>query len=155
MPSRIKIEVSAGGVVYQCRDKRPEVVLCRHKTFRNHEVWSLPKGWVEPSEKIEEAALREVREEAGLEGKILEKIDTIHYWFYHPLEKVRVKKRVHFFLIKAIDGDITNHDFETEEVRWFSVEEALKFCAYKGEKEILKKAEAKLILLCQDVSDSS
>ncbi|HDD45267.1 MAG TPA: NUDIX hydrolase [Candidatus Desulfofervidus auxilii] len=149
MPPRVKIEVSAGGVIYRCEEGRPEVVLCRHIGFRQQIVWSLPKGWVEPGEKIVAAALREIREESGLEGEIVEKIEPIHYWFYHPLEKVRVKKTVHFFIVKAIGGDITQHDFEVEEVRWFSIEEAIKFCSYKGEKEILKKIKSRLIELCQ------
>ncbi len=148
MRNKVKFEVSAGGVVFKCKNHKPEVILCRHKTFNSKDVWSLPKGWVEPGEKIVAAALREVKEESGLEGEVVEKIDTIQYWFFHPLEKVRVKKRVHFFLIKAAGGNISQHDYEVDEVKWFPVEEALKRCAYKGEKEVLTKVAVKLRELC-------
>ncbi len=148
MNKRIKFEVSAGGVVYRCQGKTPEVVLCRHVSFKQQDVWSLPKGWVEPGERITTAALREVKEEAGLEGEVIEKIDTIQYWFFHPLEKVKVRKKVHFFLIKALKGDISQHDFEVEEVRWFPIEKAISACSYKGEREILLKATDRLKELC-------
>jgi len=150
---KVKTEISAGGVVYKCEDKKPKVVLCRHKTFNGREVWSLPKGWVEPGEKLVTAALREVREEAGLEGEIVEKLAPIYYWFYHPLERIKVKKTVHFFLMKATGGDITKHDLEVDEVRWFFLDEAIRNCAYKGEKKVLEEAKTRLMLICEKMVD--
>jgi ADP-ribose pyrophosphatase YjhB (NUDIX family) len=150
LTKKIKIEVSAGGVVYQCENENPKVVLCRHKTFTNKDVWSLPKGWVERGERLTAAALREVKEESGLEGEIIDKLEPIHYWFYHPLEKIRIKKTVHFFLIKATGGNITKHNLEVDEIKWFFVEEAIGICAYKGEKHILGKAKERLSLLCKN-----
>lgn len=140
MKPKVKIEISAGGVVYRI-SKGIEVILCRHETLKGKDVWSLPKGWVEKGEKIEQAALREVKEETGLDARIVSKIDTINYWFYNPKEYVRVKKTVYFYLMEAIGGDISRHDFEIKEVRWFPIEEAIDFCAYSGERSVLKKVK--------------
>lgn len=140
MKPKVKIEISAGGVVYRI-SKGIEVILCRHDTLKGNEVWSLPKGWVEKGEKVEHAALREVREETGLDAKIVNKIDTINYWFYNPKEHVRVKKTVYFYLMEATSGDMSRHDFEVKEVRWFPIEEAIAICAYSGERSVLEKVK--------------
>ncbi len=140
MKPKVKIEISAGGVVYRA-SKGIEVVLCRHETLKGKDVWSLPKGWVEKGEKVEQAALREVKEETGLDTRIVTRIDTINYWFFNPKEHVRVKKTVYFYLMEATSGDISRHDFEVKEVRWFPIEEAIALCAYSGERSVLKKCK--------------
>ena len=85
-------------------------------------------------------AVREVSEETGLQGRIIEKLGEINYWYYIKEEEARCRKTVHFFLIEYEDGDISQHDFEVDMVSWFSIDEALKKASYKGEREIIEKA---------------
>jgi len=128
---------SAGGVVFRVRDGKVEVVL----TARDgRKTWNLPKGLVDKGETLEAAALREVNEETGLTGEIVDKIDRIDYWFYWRPKETRFHKFVHFFLVRHTGGDETKHDWEVEEVRWFPIEEAIEKLTYKSEKAVLDKA---------------
>ena len=129
---------SAGGVVIRVRDDTVEVALT---ATDNRNIWKLPKGLVEEEETLQEAALREVSEETGLTGEIVRKIGQIDYWFYWHPKKTRFHKFVHFFLIRHTGGDITKHDWEVEEVRWFAIDDAVQKLTYKSEREILKKAK--------------
>ncbi len=72
----------------------------------------------------------------------MSKIETIEYWYVgdHRGERARFHKLVHFFLLKYIQGDVENHDFEVAEARWVKAEEALKMLAFKSEREIVEKA---------------
>jgi len=89
-------------------------------------------------ETAEETALREVREETGLEGEIVNRIGEISYVFF---KRKRYFKMVHFYLIRHIGGSISNHDYEADRVKWFQISEALKILTYPNERKILKKAE--------------
>ncbi|MCS6818106.1 MAG: NUDIX hydrolase [Blastocatellia bacterium] len=132
-------QVSAGGVVYRWTQSRPEVILIA----RDHgKVWCLPKGLVERGEGVQEAALREVREETGVRGEIVGKLGQINYWYVgrEGEEPVRFFKTVHFYLMRYLEGDVQRHDWEVEDARWFPLEEAIARATYKGEREILEKA---------------
>ena len=135
-------EVSAGGVVYRRRRGTVSVVLAARRTRRGELVWGLPKGEIEPGETPESAALREVREETGLEATIDERLGDIRY--FYVWESVRVRKTVHFFLMRATGGDISRHDEEMEDVRWFPLARAVRAAAYKGEREVLDRASGHL-----------
>jgi len=91
---------------------------------------------------LEEAALREVQEETGLHGRVLERIDKVEYWYrwQENDEPVRYHKLVYFFLIEHQGGDIRDHDFEVDEVRWFPLAEAERVASYESEQEIIHKA---------------
>jgi mutator protein MutT len=131
-------EISAGGVVVKKENSQTNVAL-----IRPGNTWCLPKGSIEKGESPEEACQREVQEETGIKGKILEKLGEVNYWYYSR-EKQRVKKTVYFFLLSYAGGDIQKHDFEVEEVRWFPLHKAKQVLTYKDEKEIMEKAEQKL-----------
>jgi 8-oxo-dGTP pyrophosphatase MutT (NUDIX family) len=130
--------VSAGGVVYRRDDGRIEVVLASRRTRRGALAWGLAKGGIEPDESTEDAAVREVREETGIEAVIEASLGDTKYMYVW--EDVRIRKTVHFFLMRATGGDVDDRDDEMEEVRWFPLERALKRAAYRGERDVLKRA---------------
>lgn len=134
-----KVAVSSGGIVYR-RDEGQLVVAITARD--GGKVWCLPKGLVEEGESLEDAALREVREETGLTAALEQKIGQIDYWFYWRPEATRFHKYVHFYLLRFVNGDIKDHDHEVEEVRWVSPSEALAMLTYDSERDILKKALA-------------
>jgi len=126
-------EVSAaGGVVFKITDKKFRVALI---SIGN--LWFLPKGLIEPGETVEETALREVKEETGLEGEIVEKLGKISYNF---IRDKHYFKTVHFYLLRHIGGSVCNHDSEADRVKWFPISAALLLLTYRLEKNILEKA---------------
>ncbi len=132
-------EVSAGGVVYRRTDAGDlEVVLASRRTRRGDLAWGLAKGGIEPGESRERAAVREVREETGLIAEIEADLGDTRYMYVW--EDVRIRKTVHFFLMRSIGGDIDERDDEMEEIRWFPLERAMKRAAYRGEREVLGRA---------------
>jgi 8-oxo-dGTP pyrophosphatase MutT (NUDIX family) len=135
-------EVSAGGVVYRRSDDGAEIVLAARRTRRGDLAWGLPKGLIEPEETPEEAAVREVREETGLEAEVEASLGDIRY--FYVWEGVRVRKAVHFFLMRATGGDVSLHDHEMEDVQWFPLSVALRRATYKGEREVLQRAAERL-----------
>jgi 8-oxo-dGTP pyrophosphatase MutT (NUDIX family) len=134
---KTRSEVSAGGVVFR-RDPELEVALASRRTRRGELAWGLPKGLVEPGEAQETAALREVREETGLEARIEGSLGEINYWYVWDGQRVR--KKVSFYLMEATGGDVSLHDHEMEEVRWFPLDEATRAASYKSEQEVLRRA---------------
>ena len=133
--SRVRDAVAAGGVVVRGSGDRLEVVLAGRDSDR---TWVFPKGTPESGESIAETALREVSEETGLDVEILRPIGQIEYWFAVPGQ--RVHKIVHFFLMRAIGGDIARHDHEYDEVRWVSVDEARRLLTYDTYRDMLDRA---------------
>jgi len=140
----MKFEFSAGGIVYKykksnIKNKKEEILILLAK-HSQHKGWVFPKGLIDKDRKEsnENAALREVKEESGAEGEIKLALEPISYWYVWEGEKR--KKTVYYFIMKYIGGDITKHDFEMEDVRWFEPQEALKTLTYKSEKELLQKA---------------
>lgn len=131
-------EVSAGGVVYRREGDGIEIVLASRRTRRGDLAWGLAKGGIEPGESREDAAVREVREETGLDATIEADLGDTKY--IYVWEDVRIRKRVHFFLMRHVGGDVDDRDDEMEEIRWFPLERALKRAAYRGEREVLVRA---------------
>jgi 8-oxo-dGTP pyrophosphatase MutT (NUDIX family) len=131
-------ELSAGGVIYRRHKDRFEIVLI-HVRRR----WGLPKGHVEQGETVDQAALREVREETGLEGKIVKQLGDITYWYRTKSkegEPVRIFKRVHFFLLRYHSGDVAGHDHEVDEARWFPIGQALQNLVFSTERRMVRRA---------------
>jgi 8-oxo-dGTP pyrophosphatase MutT (NUDIX family) len=139
---RTRQEVSAGGVVYRRNGDDVEVVLASRRNRRGELAWGLPKGLIEDGELPEATAVRETREETGLETELEEPLGVISY--FYMWEGVRVAKIVHFFLLRHTGGDVADHDFEMEEVRWFPLREAERKASFKGEREMLASAAATL-----------
>ena len=135
-------EVSAGGVVYRREDEGIEMALAARRTRRGELAWGLAKGAIEPGESEEQAAVREVLEETGLEVDVEADLGDIRY--FYVWEGVRVRKRVHFFLMRMTGGDVAHHDTEMEDVRWFPLRTAAKRAAYKGEREVIERAVERL-----------
>lgn len=131
--------VSAGGVVYRQAPQGIEVVLCGRI---EDAIWGLPKGTPAAGENLEQAAVREVTEETGLQVAIERKIDTIEYWFVEG--GVRYHKFVHHYLMVPTGGSVDDHDWEYDRVEWFSVEQAYKVLTYHNEVEVVRKAVALL-----------
>jgi len=135
--SRVENPVSAGGVVYQINGSRLETVLCgRSQPVR----WCLAKGTPDAGETLEQTALREVREETGLEVEIDGSLGIIDYWFADRGKDVRYHKTVHFYLMVPVGGATDQHDPEFDVVQWFEAEDALKNLAYANEVNVLKRA---------------
>jgi 8-oxo-dGTP pyrophosphatase MutT (NUDIX family) len=124
---------SAGGLVYRAESNGPVFALVGRGTPR---VWSLPKGTPQQGERDEETALREVAEETGLQVELVAPLDDIEYWFVAGRQ--RFHKRVRYYLMRAVGGDVADHDAEYEEVAWFAPEAALQALAYENEKRILR-----------------
>jgi len=133
-------EVSAGGVIYRRRAKKVEVAL-----IYTGKRWGLPKGHVEAGERIEETAVREVHEETGLRGKVERKLGQISYTYRsknHEGGPLRIAKRVTFFLLAYLEGEVHGHDYEVDEARWFSLDEALTKLAFATEIKMMRRAKA-------------
>ena len=136
---KVERHVSAGGVVYRIVDGRIETVLCgRREPLR----WSLPKGTPDAGESLQETALREVREETGLDVAIEAPIGNINYWFVTPRDRVHCNKTVHFFLMAHKGGSTDRHDPEFDEVEWFPSDQALRNLAYANEARVMDRALA-------------
>lgn len=130
---------SAGGVVVRDAAAGPEVVVCLRNRAR---LACLPKGTPEPGEEPLETALREVREETGLEVEALSELGDIDYWFAE--KGVRIHKTVRWWLMQPTGGDVSNHDEEFDVVKWMPLGEAVSSLSFVDERNILAKAEAQL-----------
>jgi 8-oxo-dGTP pyrophosphatase MutT (NUDIX family) len=132
-------EFSAGGLVVRRFHGRPflAVVLVKDGAVR-----ALPKGHIEKGESGADAALREVREEAGLEAELVEKLGDVKYWYQRGGQ--RVFKVVSFFLLRYRSGSV--RDYQREEVdgaEWIPLEDAPRLLAYRGERDMAEAAMSK------------
>ncbi len=129
-------EFSAGGVVIRGEDV--VVIVPKRRGQGGQRVLGLPKGHVEPGESPEAAALREVREEAGVSGELLGPLGEVRYSYERRGQ--RIAKRVAFFLIEYREGDPADHDHEVEQARFMPLSQAALALTYEGEREMLARA---------------
>jgi 8-oxo-dGTP pyrophosphatase MutT (NUDIX family) len=129
---------SAGGVVLREVAGQFQVLLGRRRRERDGATWSLPKGTPDGDETREATALREVTEETGLEVRILAPVGDVRYTFLR--DGRRIDKTVHYYLMEAIGGDLSDHDHEFETVDWFDLAEAEALMSYPTERDILARA---------------
>lgn len=142
-------QVSAGGVAFRQRASKIYVALI---SVGPEPRWQLPKGLVDKNEPFEMAAMREVREETGLETEMIELIDTVEYWYFANERgragRVRFHKFVHFFLLRYRSGKTSEHDTEVNEARWVEIARAIEMLAFAGEKMILTRARRMIEKRC-------
>lgn len=152
-----------------------KILVCQHS---QHHGWVFPKGLIntERTEKSterkysvssvnssvssvvaretkEEAALREVKEETGISGKIIKPLTLITYWY--KLNNEKIKKTVYYFLMEYLSGDTKDHDFEMENVEWLPINKVEERLTYKSDKEVWKQAREKILNLKHQISNKS
>ena len=134
---------SAGGVVWRLgSDGVVEIVVC---SLREPLSWRLPKGTPDSGESVEQTALREVREETGLQVRSHGYIDSVDYEFNGYEDGVRYHKVVHFYLMTAVGGDVSLHDNEFDFVEWVASDEAARTLTFDTEAYIVQKAVSMVV----------
>ena len=126
-------EHSSGGAVLSFRDGVPYVALI---ATRGRLRWGLPKGAVSEGETSEQAALREVQEETGLEAVIVKPLDTIEYFF--RAGGTLIRKTVDFYLMNYVSGTLTPQLSEVDDVQWVELSEAIQRASFDSEKKLLE-----------------
>jgi 8-oxo-dGTP pyrophosphatase MutT (NUDIX family) len=133
-------EFSAGGVVV--RDEKCVVIVPTRRAADGSKVLALPKGHPEDGESAADAALREVREEAGVESRLVDKLGDVRYWYTR--DGRRIAKVVSFFLLEYLSGEVSDHDREVEDARWLALDRATRELTYKGERDMASRALLRL-----------
>jgi 8-oxo-dGTP pyrophosphatase MutT (NUDIX family) len=141
----VKREFSAGGVLVRRLNGRWMMAAIRPQR-PGPAVWALPKGHIDEGERGEATAVREVREETGVEGRSLGKLGDVRYWFNWDGE--RIFKVVSFFLVRYVRGRLGDlpeaFRHEVAEVRWIPLEDAPQVLSYGGERDMARKAWERL-----------
>ena len=137
-------EFSAGGVVVDPGSDPPAciVIVPTRRAANGSKVLTLPKGHPDGAESPQAAALREVREEAGVVAVVRSTLGDVRYIYQRSGR--RIAKVVRFFLMEYTSGSLDEHDHEVEVVRWVSLEEAMTTLSYPGEREMISLALARL-----------
>jgi 8-oxo-dGTP pyrophosphatase MutT (NUDIX family) len=130
----VRPEFSAGGVAVRRFRGRPFVAVIT--TFK--QAVALPKGHPSRGESAADAAMREVREEAGVETTLVEKLDDVRYWYVR--DGARQFKVVRFFLLRYRSGSVRNHDQEVASAGWIPLDEAPERLTYRGERDVAARA---------------
>jgi 8-oxo-dGTP pyrophosphatase MutT (NUDIX family) len=134
-------EVSAGGLVVDTTGTKGLLIgrIDAKDASRERLLWSLPKGHIEEGETPEQAAIREVREETGIESEISKSLGVIDFWFMASGK--RIHKTVHHFLFKEVGGSIAPQVSEVDDVRWFPLDEIVSKLAYPDEKKLIARSK--------------
>ncbi|MDR7330581.1 NUDIX hydrolase [Corynebacterium guangdongense] len=146
-------ETSAGGLVISGLAEavsvtgevdlaRIYVALIGRLDRRGRLLWSMPKGHVEPGEERSTTAEREVWEETGVHGQVIEELGVIDYWFVS--DGVRIHKTVHHHLLRFVDGELNDEDPEVTEVAWIPASELIEHLAYADERKLARIAHDRL-----------
>lgn len=152
----MKFEFSAGGVVYRKRrtlqngdssqnSAEIEILVSQHS---QHHGWVFPKGLIGDKENLkgekkEDTAVREVKEETGIDAEIIQALKPVTYWYIWQGEKR--KKTVYYFIMKFLDGDFKDRDQEMEAVEWIPMDEVMDKLTYKSDKDVWREAKEKLL----------
>nr|WP_281386578.1 NUDIX hydrolase [Jiangella mangrovi] len=130
-------ETSAGGLVVDHYEHPSSVALIGRIDRRGRLEWVLPKGHVEAGETPEEAAVREVSEETGLQSRVVTAVGDIDYWFV--ADNRRIHKTVHHFLLEATGGSLSTDDVEVSEVAWVPLDELAGRMRYASERRLARR----------------
>ena len=141
---RTENEISAGGVVVRLSslggDGACAVIVPTRRARGGSRVLTLPKGHLEVGESLEDAAIREVREEVGVDARLVDKLDDLRYWYQR--DGMRIAKVVSFFLLAYVGDDPSGHDpDEVEEASWMPLDEAASLLTYRGERGMVALAK--------------
>jgi 8-oxo-dGTP pyrophosphatase MutT (NUDIX family) len=133
-------EISAGGLVIDSSGTKGLLIgrIDLKDQSREKLLWSLPKGHIEAGESPEQAAIREVREETGIESEIQKSLGVIDFWFMAGGK--RIHKTVHHFVFKEKGGRISPQVSEVDDVRWFPLNEIVDLLAYPDEKKLIARS---------------
>lgn len=145
----MKFEFSAGGIVFQTANAKIEILMVQHGGYSHH--WGFPKGHIGDhikGESKEVAALREVKEETGINAEILRELRPIEYWYNY--EKEKRKKTVYFFIMKALGGSFAEKDQEMQRVEWVPLVNVLQTLTYDSEKKLFQDS----VLLIEELVKS-
>lgn len=123
---------SAGGVLYRVENGQLYIALIATDRGKR---WGLPKGHVQRGETPEMAAVREIAEETGLRGTVLEYLTTIEYWFRSG--STRIHKYVDLFLLRYVSGDVVPQFSEVDDARWIALPEALDMLSFRRERDVV------------------
>jgi 8-oxo-dGTP pyrophosphatase MutT (NUDIX family) len=133
-------EISAGGLVIDFSGTQGLLIgrIDLKDAARERLLWSLPKGHIESGETPEEAALREVMEETGIESEIARALGVIDFWFMASGK--RIHKTVHHYLFREVGGILAPQVSEVDEVAWFPLGEIIDRLAYPDEKRLISRS---------------
>jgi 8-oxo-dGTP pyrophosphatase MutT (NUDIX family) len=143
-------EHSSGGAVIDLREGTPYVAMI---ATRGRSRWGLPKGAVSDGETSEQAAVREVKEETGLDAEILGRLDTIEYFF--RAGDTLIKKSVDFYLMVHLGGTLTPQLSEVDDVEWVELSEGIQRASFDSERKLLSSALAQIELVAKRTRASS
>lgn len=138
----MKFEFSAGGIVFKKEKGTVTILLAKHSQNKS---WGFPKGLIgdkEEGESKEETAIREVKEETGVEAVILKPLSATEYWYQWDGEKR--KKTVYYFLMECIQYDFEQRDHEMEEILWCPVDKVESTLTFSADKKLWKEVEKEL-----------
>lgn len=133
----VKWEFSAGGVVYKKEDDGLKILL-----IRNKDRYGFPKGNVERTEKKEDAAVREVKEETGIDAQIEEYLGNVEYWYRSSVDTIH--KFVYYYLMRYTGGEINPQKEEIEAAEWVPVENVMDMLSFDKDKKVFEIALKKL-----------
>jgi 8-oxo-dGTP pyrophosphatase MutT (NUDIX family) len=134
--ARAREERSAGGVVV--RGEQVLVIVPTRRAADGSRVLGLPKGHLDAGETQLQAAMREVREETGVEVELVQELGEIRYWYSRGGRAV--PKTVVFYLFRYLEGDPADHDEEVEDAHWMELAQAQLALTYEGERQMLARA---------------
>ncbi|HEV2339759.1 MAG TPA: NUDIX domain-containing protein [Patescibacteria group bacterium] len=141
----MKFEFSAGGIVFRKEGGKIFILVSQHS---QHHGWVFPKGLIGDKDEFkgqtkEETAVREVKEETGILGKILEPLHPVAYWYV--MDEIKRKKTVYYYIMQFVSGDTSKHDWEMENVEWLSIEEVEKRLTFASDKKVWEEAKSKIL----------
>jgi 8-oxo-dGTP pyrophosphatase MutT (NUDIX family) len=143
---RTVVEVSAGGIVIGRDDGGPRAAIIARVNRAGRVEWCLPKGHVEDGETLPETAVREIAEETGIRGEVVDTLGAIDYWFF--ADGRRIHKTVHLFLLEATGGEIgvgDDPDEEAIEAAWVPLGELVERLTFANERRVARTVAQRLL----------